>query len=89
MKIKFKNCFFVVCFALSKALDISKAFDKVRHKGFIFKLKQNCISSDLLNVLSDLLNDRKQTVVLKGQISSWAKTDVEFNERPNLIHPCL
>ena len=33
-------------------LDISKAFDKVWHKGIIFKLK-NGISGKLLKVLSD------------------------------------
>ena len=52
-------------------LDISKDFDKVWHKGIIFKLKQNSISSKLLCVLSDLLKDRKQRVILNGQVSSW------------------
>ena len=52
-------------------LDISKAFDKVRHKGIIFKLKQNGISGKLLSVLSDFLKDRKQRVILNGQVSSW------------------
>ena len=33
-------------------LDISKAFDKVWHEGLIFKLKQNGISGDLLQILS-------------------------------------
>ena len=36
-------------------LDISKAFDKVWHKGLIFKLKQNGISGNLLNLLCDFL----------------------------------
>ena len=36
-------------------LDISKAFDKVWPEGIIFKIKQNGISSKLLNVLSDFL----------------------------------
>ena len=52
-------------------LDISKAFDKVWHKGIIFKLKQNGISSKLLSVLSDFLKDRKQRVILNGQVFSW------------------
>ena len=39
-------------------LNISKAFDKVWHKGVIFKLKQNSISGKLLSVLSDFLKDR-------------------------------
>ena len=53
-------------------LDISKAFDKVWHKGIIFKLKQNGISGNLLHLLSDFLKNRKQRVVLNGQFSSWA-----------------
>ena len=30
-------------------LDISKAFGKVWHKGFIFKLKQNGVTDKILN----------------------------------------
>ena len=36
-------------------LDISKAFEKVWHKGIIFKLKQNGVCGKLLSVLSDFL----------------------------------
>ena len=39
-------------------LDISKAFDKVWHEGVIFKLKQNGISGDLLNISTDFLSNR-------------------------------
>ena len=53
-------------------LDTSKAFDKVWHDGIIFKLKQNVISGNLLNLLSNFLRNRKQRVVLNGQTSSWA-----------------
>ena len=52
-------------------LDISKAFDKVWHEGIIFKLKQNGISDDLLNILSDFLKNRKHRATLNGQSSSW------------------
>ena len=52
-------------------LDISKAFDKVWHDGLIFKLQENGISGNLLNVLKHLLTNRKQRVVLNGQSSSW------------------
>ena len=40
--------------------------------GIIFKLKQNGISGNLLNLLSNLLCKRKQRVVLNGQTFSWA-----------------
>ena len=51
--------------------DTSKAFDKVWRKGLIFKLSQNGISGNLLDVLSDFLSDRKQRVVLNSQKSTW------------------
>ena len=47
-------------------LDISKAFDKVWHEGLVFKLKQNGISGNLLNIFEDFLRNRKQGVVLNG-----------------------
>ena len=52
-------------------LDISKAFDKVWHIGLIFKLQENGISGNLLNVLKHFLTNRKQRVVLNRQSSSW------------------
>ena len=56
-------------------LDISKAFDKVWHEGIIFKLQQNGISDDLLNIFSDFLRNRKQRVTLNGQSSSWTNVN--------------
>ena len=53
-------------------LDISKAFDKVWHKGLIHKLEQNGIGRPLLKILTDFLKLRKQRVVLIGQHSSWS-----------------
>ena len=52
-------------------LDISKAFDKVWHEGLIFKLKQNGICGNLINLLCDFLRNRKQRVLLNGQVSRW------------------
>ena len=51
--------------------DISKAFDRVWHKGLLFKLRSAGVSGSLLNWFSDYLNDRKQKVVLPGASSSW------------------
>ena len=48
-------------------LNISKAFDKVWYDGIIFKLTQNGISGNLLNLLRSFLNERKQRVVLNWQ----------------------
>ena len=53
-------------------LDISKSFDKVWHKGLIFKLKQNGISGKLLKFLESYLCNRKQRVVLIGYYSDYS-----------------
>ena len=37
-----------------------------KYKGLIFKLKENVISENLLNVMIELLNSRKQRVVLNA-----------------------
>ena len=54
-------------------LDISKAFDRVWHKGLLFKLKSNGIDGPLFNLLKNYLHNRKQRVVLNGQTSDWAE----------------
>ena len=51
--------------------DISKAFDKVWHKGLLYKLKMAGISGTLLRWFEDYLKDRKQHVVLPGATSGW------------------
>ena len=53
-------------------LDISKAFDKIRHKGLVFKMKCNGIQGDLLSLLSDFLDNRYQRTLLNGKTSEWA-----------------
>ena len=55
--------------------DISKTFDRVRHKGLVYKLKAAGISGFLLCWLTDYLDNRKQRVVLPGGISDW--TDIK------------
>ena len=42
--------------------DISKAFDKVWHKGLIYKLKQNGIVSNLLKTLADFLDSKRKQI---------------------------
>ena len=53
-------------------MDISEAFDKVWHKGLIYKLRHYGCTENLLAPLTDYLINRKQRVVLNGQHSSWA-----------------
>ena len=60
-----------ICKALDEGLEIrfiffaiSKAFDKVWHKGLIFKLKRAVINGKLLAWFSDCLSNRCQRVVL-------------------------
>ena len=50
--------------------DISKAFDRVRHKGLLFKLKQNGINGKLLLWIPNYLSNRKQKVIVKSSSSS-------------------
>ena len=52
-------------------LDISKAFDKVWHEGLIFKLKQNGVEGEVLNILTSFLSGRKQRTIINGKMSSW------------------
>ena len=51
--------------------DISKAFDRVWHKGLLFKLKQVGIGSTLLQWIANYLLNRKQRVLIPGGSSDW------------------
>ena len=64
---------------------ISKAFDKLWHDGIIYKLTQNGISENLLNLLEDFLKGRKQRVVLNGQVSTWKKINAEVPQGSILV----
>ena len=56
-------------------LYISKIFNKVWHKGFIYNLKQDGISEKLLNLITDFCSNRKQRVVPNGKYFLW--TNIE------------
>ena len=51
--------------------DISKAFDRVWHRGLLFKLKQSGISGNLLNWFENYLSGRSRRVVINGSNSDW------------------
>ena len=52
--------------------DISKAFDRVWHKGLLFKLNSVGISGSLLQWFMDYLDCKKQGVVIPGVSSNWS-----------------
>ena len=52
-------------------LDISIAFDKVWHDGLIFKLRENGIYGEMINILEDFLSNKKRKVILNCQCLSW------------------
>ena len=52
-------------------MDVTKAFDRVWHKGLIFKLKKIGIGGAFLNLLINYLSNRKQRVVLENKWSSF------------------
>ena len=62
-------------------LDISTAFDKVWKEGLIFILEQHVNSADSLNILRNVLSNRKQRVVLNGQVSTWTSVNAGDPQR--------
>ena len=51
------------------ALDISKAFDQVWHKGLLYKLSSYGISGRVYSIIKSFLTGRKMKVVVNGQSS--------------------
>ena len=49
-------------------------------KDSFINLKKNCISGNLLNVVTDVFYQRKKRVVLNGQYSFWAALKHEFRK---------
>ena len=55
--------------------DISKAFDRVWHRGLLHKLEKYGIKSDRLLWITSYLNSRKQKVFVNGVLSSEQSTN--------------
>ena len=51
------------------ALDISKAFDRVRHAGLLHKLKSYGISGQIFGLISSFLSNRRLRVIQDGKSS--------------------
>ena len=56
---------------IGRFLDMSKAFDKVWHKGLLSKLQSYGVNSEFYTLLNNYLLRRKQRVIRNGVISSW------------------
>ena len=52
-------------------LDFQKAFDKVPHQRLILKLKSHCLGNSIINWIEKWLTNRRQRVVVDGEVSSW------------------
>ena len=52
-------------------LDFQKAFDKVPHQRLILKLKLHGMGNSIINWIEQWLTDRRQRVVVDGEVSSW------------------
>ena len=57
-------------------------------KGLIHKLKQNGLKGNLLDTLTNFLNNRKQRVVLNGQHSKWANIEADILQG-SILRPLL
>lgn len=57
-------------------LDISKAFDKVWHRGLLLKLDKLCgVQGTTLNFFKSYLSNRSQKVLMDGEFSDWGSTN--------------
>ena len=52
-------------------LDFKKAFDKVPHQRLLLKLKAHGIGNGMINWIEKWLIDRRQRVVVDGEVSNW------------------
>ena len=52
-------------------LDFQKASDKVPHQRVILKLKSHGMGNSIINWIAQWLTDRRQRVVVDGEVSSW------------------
>ena len=52
-------------------LDFQKAFDKVTHQRQILKLTSHGMENSIINWIEQWLTDRRQSVVVDGEVSSW------------------
>ena len=54
-------------------LDLSKAFDRVRHEGLLYKLECSGISGNLLHLICNFLSNREKRVLLNRKSCEWRR----------------
>ena len=52
-------------------LDFQKGFDKEPHKKILVKLKAHCLGDGIFDWIKQWLTDRRQRVVVDGEVSNW------------------
>ena len=52
-------------------LDFKKTFDKVPHQRLLLKLKAHGIGNGMINWIEKWLIDRRQRVIVDGEVSNW------------------
>ena len=57
-------------------MDISKAFDRVWHDGFLYKIKLLGICRRYYTLIQSFVDSRHQRVVLNGKSSKWSLVEV-------------
>ena len=70
-------------------LDISKAFDRVWHRGLIAKLRSIGVEGSLLNWFTSYLSCRKQRVIMEGVHSDWCNIEAGVPQGSVFGHYCF
>ena len=69
-------------------LDFQTAFDKVPHQRLLLKLKTHGIGDGLIDWIEQMLTDRRQRVVVDGEVSNW-KTVLRGVPQGSVLGPLL
>ena len=51
--------------------DFQNAFDRAPHQRLILKIKSHCMGNSVITWIEQWLTDRRQRVVVDGEVSSW------------------
>ena len=69
-------------------LDFQKAFDKVPHQRLLLKLKAHGIGDSITDWIEQWLTDRRQRVVVDGEVSNW-KSVLSVVPQGSILGPIL